>query len=153
MRKVCNLICFSILSLLISHAKAQKLSPDSPEFKQILAMGYEIHSQDKDYKETTVFTNGGDLLSVNKNDARVAVSRTFSRKKLDATQESILLSYVNKINTESTYQVSVSDEGITFALYLFGPYNSRALAMVVRLIERTSSAFDSRPEVLKLLND
>lgn len=136
-----------------SIAQAQKLAPESPEFKQLEAMGYELHPRDKGISETSVFTNGPNLLNVSKNETRTALWRAYNRKRLNSAQETELLKIVNQFNVDTTYQVALTPESLNFCLYIYGPHNPRVFALVVRLLERVDTALDRSPELFQLLND
>jgi hypothetical protein len=153
MNRLNILLCVTLIFLSISKAQAGKLLPDSPEFKQLQAMGYEVEPQDNKYLEVSNFSNGYSLLSVDRSNERIAISRNFTRKKLDEAGETTLLSLVNEINQETAYQVHIHESGIAFVMYLFGPYNSRAFATVVRNIERVTVLFETKPELFKLLTE
>ncbi len=149
MKYLVNLVFGVVLCSVVSFASAEKIATDSPEFKQLIAMGYDLEPTDKDYKRISIFTNGDSALMLDKNEGRLAIWRTFSRKKLDATKEFQLLKFVNKINIGTALQVSTDETSISYATYIFGPHNSRTFASVIRLIEK----IDFEPELLKLLNN
>ena len=92
-----NLLCLTIFAYATS-SLAQKISTDSPEFKQLQALGYELDKQDAGLSEVTVLTNGSSLLNLERSELRLAVWRSFTRKKLNTNQEIELLQLVNKMN-------------------------------------------------------
>jgi len=149
MKYLVNLFCGIVLCSLVSFANAEKLATDSPEFKQLVAIGYDLDSTDKDNNAISTFTNGVNKLLSDKNEGRLAIWRSFSRKKLDITNEFQLLKLVNKLNTDTTYQVSIDETSINYVMYVFGPYNSRAVSKVIRMIEN----IEFEPELLKLLSN
>ena len=149
MKYLVNLVCGIVLCSVVSFASAEKLATDSPEFKQLVAMGYDLQPTDKDFKVISIFTNGDSSITFERSGGRLAIWRTFSRKKIDATKELQLLKLVNSMNINTTFQVSTDETSINYVLYLFGPHNSRALSIVIRLIEK----IDFEPELLKLLNN
>lgn len=146
------LLCILISIMTCSQAQAGKLSPDSPELKQLVAMGYEVKTSDNSDSETAL-TNGDQTIYVSKDEKRTAINIYYSRKKLDQSQVFDLLSQVNVLNSETIYQVPITEQGIQFGLYIFGPYNNRALAAVVRNIELVKDEINKRPDLINLLAD
>ena len=147
-----NLLCLTIFAYATS-SLAQKISIDSPEFKQLQALGYELDKQDAGLSEVTVLTNGSSLLNLERNELRLAVWRSFTRKKLNTNQEIELLQLANKMNILSMYQVSIKEGSIDFGMFIFGPYSSKALATVVRQLEKSYETLEAVPEIYKLLNN
>jgi len=131
---------------------ADVISYDTPEIKQLEAMGYDIDKTEK--QPTLIFgSNGSNKILLTKNSERVVIFRNFTRKKLTQKDEFDLLQIVNNLNVETSYQVSLQNKSIIFALYFFGNYDPKVFAKLVRLIETCDSNWNNYPNLLKLLND
>ncbi len=137
-----------VISLLISSfhisSSATKLNSDSPEFKQMKAMGYEIHPKSDELKETSVFTNGSSLINISKTEHRVAIWRAFTRRKLSTEEETVLLEEVNEMNKKGQYQVNIKDTSINFVVYLFGTYDRKNFAQAVREMENSEHFYSDK---------
>jgi len=145
-----NLILFILFS---NSVFSQTLPADSPEIKQLIAMGYEINEEAPGDTET-IADNGSSKLVLSRNSERFYVYRTFTRaRKLDSKQELELMNLINDINTEYSFQTSISKDSITFVLYDFGTFNPKTFSKVIRLIEQVDSLWTKYPSLLKLLND
>jgi hypothetical protein len=123
------------LAMSISHVYADVLPQDSPERKQLIAMG----------SIRIIFS---------KNEDRLAVSRYFNRKrKLNQDEEMELLKILNKFNDAYSIQFSTEKQTLTANLYIFGNYDAKTFAKVVRLIDRVNTIFDTEPRFYRLVND
>ena len=144
-----------LLSLLFSqfpNVNAQALPKDSPELKQLSAMGYDF-PRDLESSSFTVASNGTNKIVLTRDKDRLAIWRMFTRKKsLTSAQEYELLKIINKINTDLTYQVQISDGSMSMILYDFGSYDPKIFAKLVRMIEKADTIYETYPELLKLLN-
>ena len=129
--------------------QAQPLPKDSPELKQLIAMGYEIMKEERGAK-LTIADNGNSKVIITKNAERTAIFRSFTReKKLDSAQELELYKIINQINTDLAYQVSITDTSISFCLYDYGAYNPKTFSKIIRLIEQVDSMWDKYPALYK----
>lgn len=147
---VFNLIFLMVFSNTVF---SQTLPKDSPEIKQLIAMGYEIDKEEPNDTET-IADNGVSTIALSKNSERMYVSRTFKRdRKLDSKQEFELYKLLNDINTEYTYQTTLSKDSISFVLYDFGSYNPKTFSKIVRVIEGVDSVWVKFPSLLKLINN
>lgn len=140
---------FFLCLIFTNFAQAQTLPKDSPEVKQLIAMGYEIMKEDPGDR-LTVADNGSSKIIITKTSERTAIFRSFTReKKLDSAQELELLKVINRINTDLAYQVSISDSSISFCLYDFGTYNPKNFSKLIRLIEQVDTMWDKYPALYK----
>ena len=146
------LILIPLLTIKLGFTQ-QQLAPNSPEIKQLEAMGYDIEKSSTK-SGYTVASTGKNKISFTKNDDRMIVTRSFIReKKLNSDQEIELLKIVNQLNIDLAFQVYVDQGSLTMNLYLFGSHDPKTFAKVVRLSELAATIFDTRPELLKLLNN
>ena len=135
-----------------TNAQAQALSKDSLEHKQLSAMGYDF-PKDLEGSGFTVASNGANKIALTRDKDRLAIWRVFTRKKgLTSSQEYDLLKIINKVNTDLTYQVQISETTMSMVLYDFGSYDPKTFAKLVRMIEKADTIYDSYPDLLKLLN-
>ena len=135
-----------------TNAQAQALSKDSLEHKQLSAMGYDF-PKDLESSGFTVASNGTNKIVLTRDKDRLAIWRVFTRKKgLTSLQEYDLLKIINKVNTDLTYQVQISETTMSMVLYDFGSYDPKTFAKLVRMIEKADTIYDSYPDLLKLLN-
>ncbi|MEI8209868.1 MAG: hypothetical protein WCG16_11725, partial [Methylococcales bacterium] len=138
--------------LLSPLSQSQPLPSDSSEIKQLIAMGYEIQKSEKDSAMTIASIDSG-RIALSKNSDRIVISRYFTRRKdLNKAQEYELLKIVNNFNSEFSYQVSIGDDYLVVALYVFGPYDAKTFSKLIRLIDKANSIFDNNSELLKLVN-
>ena len=144
-------IIFLVFFCKISFADA--LSLNSPERKQLIAMGYDIVKEDKD--DTFTMTDIGDTRIVfSKNEDRLAISRYFNRqRKLNSAEELELHKIINKFNEKFAYQFSISEESLTSTLYIHGSYEPKTFAKVVRLMDKIEVIFETEPNFFKLVNN
>ena len=151
---MCKLVLNLIFLMVFSSAVfAQTLPKDSPEIKQLIAMGYEIDKEEPGDTET-IADNGVSTIALSKNSERMYVSRTFKRDRmLDSKQEFELYKLLNDINTEYAYQTTLSKDSISFILYDFSSYNSKTFSKIVRIIEGVDSVWVKFPSLLKLINN
>ncbi len=146
-----KLIITILVSSLPLFAHSQTLSLESPERKQLIAMGYEIDKDDKD-DTWTIARVGSSTLAFTKSKERLAVMRTFVRKsKLTKDEEFNLYKEVNKVNTDLSYQVVIQEDTISFILYGYGDYSPKTFGTIVRLSERVNSVFDAYPLLFSLI--
>ena len=143
---------FLLLYLFSSTVFAQVLPPNAPERQQLIAMGYTIDKEDE--KSTiNVVRLGKTRIVISKNEERLSVSRIFTReKKLTQSDEYELMKIVNKFNDNYSYQF-VLDESLTANLYIYGSYDPKTFAYVMRLIDRVDVVFNSEPNFYKLINN
>lgn len=143
-----------ILSTQASISIAQTLPAQSPEVKQLIAMGYEIDAEKKDDVWTVARLGSSTTLLFSKSQERLVVLRMFSReRKLGPNEELELFRELNRVNNDLPYQVTIDDENIYLSLYDFGEYAPKTFAKIVRVAERGNSIFDSYPKLLDLLNN
>lgn len=136
-----------------SKANGQTLSEDSPERKQLIAMGYEIDAEDEN-DGFTVARLGSTSITFTKSNEKLTVMRLFSRKEnITSDEKNELYEQVNRINNDLTYQTVILEDSIVFALYDFGDYTPKAFAKMVRLAERVNSVFDAYPRLLELIKN
>jgi len=129
---------------------AEKLSNDSPAVKQLKAMGYDIDQEDDLY---TIAKDGETHIQLEKNKERLLVGRFFTRKSgLTEAQEYELLKTINKINIESAFQVSATDTQVNFVQYIYGSYEPKIFAKVIRWSLEVNSYFNDK-DFLQLLID
>ena len=140
-----------LLTLTICNpAFADKLTDDSPEVKQLKAMGYDIDQEDDLY---TVAKDGETHIQLEKNKDRLLVGRFFTRKSgLTEAQEYELFKIINKINVDSAFQVSVTDTQVNFVQYIYGSYDPKIFAKIIRWSLEVNSYFNDK-EFLSLLVD
>jgi hypothetical protein len=131
---------------------SQTLPLNSPERKQLIAMGYEFAKEDKD-DSYSVASTGRVTIGVSLNNDRLAFTRFFTReRKLTRAEEFELMKILNTFNDKFSYQFSFDDEFIAASMYHFGSYDAKVLAKIVRMMEGVNSVFDSKPEIYKLVN-
>ena len=142
-----------ILAMSISQVYADALSLDSPERKQLLAMGYDLVKEDAG-DTFTMADIGSTRIVFSKNEDRLAVSRYFNRqRKLNQEEEAELLKIINIFNDKYSYQFSMGKQTLTANLYIFGNYDAKTFAKVVRLMDRVNVLFDTEPNFFKLVNN
>jgi hypothetical protein len=147
---ILNLIFLMVFSNTVF---SQTLPKDSPEIKQLIAMGYEIDKEEPDDTET-IADNGASTIALSKNSERMYVYRTFKReRKLNSNQEFELYKLLNDINTEYSYQATLSKDSISFVLYDFGSYNPKTFSKIIRIIESVDAIWVKYPSLLKLINN
>lgn len=142
-----------ILAMSISHVYAAVLAQDSPERKQLIAMGYELVKEDAGDTFTMV-DMGSTRIVFSKNDERLAISRFFNRqKKLNQSEEAELFQIINKFNETYGYQFSIGNQTLTATLYIYGSYDAKTFAKVVRMMDRVNLVFDTEPKFFQLVNN
>ena len=142
-----------ILFLLCKTAYANALPPDAPERKQLLAMGFEIVKEDPK-NAFTIAKIGDSRIIFAKGPDRLSVTKVFNRKaKLSQAEEFELLKIINILNERYSYQFSLSEQGMTANLYVFGSYDPRTFASVVRLMDRVETIFETQPNFFKLISN
>ena len=141
-----------ILSTLMFQTQAEVLPKDSPERKQLVAMGYSL---DKEAPEDTwsVAKLGSTRIAFTKNSERLAVTRYFTReKKLNSTEELELLKIINSWNTKYALQFFIDDEMVIVSAYIYGDHDSRVFALIVRMVDKIENVFETNPRFYKLVN-
>jgi hypothetical protein len=147
-----NLIVL-ILVLFCKQVFAEALTSDAPERKQLIAMGYEIEKEEKG-DTFTIATIGSTRIVFSKNEDRLAITRYFNReRKLNQTDEMEIQRIINSFNEKYAYQFSYNKESLTSTLYIFGSYEPKTFAKVVRLMDKVNVVFDSEPNFFKLVNN
>lgn len=142
-----------ILVLFCKQVFAEALTPDAPERKQLIAMGYEIEQEEKG-DTFTIATIGSTRIVFSKNEDRLAITRYFNReRKLNQTDEMEIHRIINSFNEKYAYQFSYNKESLTSTLYIFGSYEPKTFAKVVRLMDKVNVVFDSEPNFFKLVNN
>ena len=142
-----------IFVLFFKQVFAEPLALDAPERKQLIAMGYEIVKEDKDDK-FTIAEIGSSRIIFSKNEDRLAISRIFNReRKLNSTDELELQRIINSFNDKYAYQFSINKEALTATLYIFGSYEPKTFAKVVRLMDKVNTIFNTEPNFYKLVNN
>lgn len=149
------MIRFSILILILFSKQvfAAPLAHDGPERKQLIAMGYEIAKEDKG-DTFTIAEMGNMRIVFSKNEDRLAISRYFTRdRKLNQADEMELQRIVNTFNAKYSYQFSISEGTLTANLYVFGNYDPKTFAIVVRLMGKVTNIFDTESNLSILINN
>jgi hypothetical protein len=96
-----------ILAMSISHVYADVLPQDSPERKQLIAMGYDLVKEDVG-DTFTMADMGGTRIVFSRNEDRLAISRFFNRqRKLNQPEETELFKIINKFNETYGYQLQL----------------------------------------------
>ena len=130
---------------------SQALPSNSPERKQLVAMGYQFIKQNVT-DDGTIADNGNIKIVIGKSKDRLVLSTAFERKKLSDRDEFRLLKIANKINTEANYQISLTEETFIAALYDYGNYDSKTFAKMIRMLEQFDSYLSENTELVNLLN-
>jgi hypothetical protein len=142
-----------ILAMSISHVYAAVLAQDSPERKQLIAMGYELVKEDAG-DTFTMADMGSTRIVFSKNEERLAISRFFNRqRKLNQSEEAELFQIINKFNETYGYQFSIGNQTLTATLYLYGNHDAKTFAKVVRMMDRVNLIFDTEPKFFQLVNN
>ncbi len=144
---------FSVFLILYStQIFSQVLPSNSPERKQLIAMGYELLKEDvKD--EMTIADNGDHKISIARSKDRLQLSSSYTRKKLDDSDELKLFKIINKFNMDFDYQLSLAEETLIVTIFDFGSYDSKTFAKMIRMMEKIEYIlFDKNTELLNLLN-
>lgn len=142
-----------ILTCLISHSYADVLPPDGPERKQLIAMGYDLVKEDAG-DTFTMADIGSSRIVFSKNEERLAISRYFNvQRKLNQDEQVELLRILNKFNENYAYQFSMGKQTLTVNLYVYGNYEAKTFAKVVRLMDKVNAIFDTDPRFFKLVNN
>ena len=141
-----------ILSTLMFQTQAEVLPKDSPERKQLIAMGYSLDKENPT-DTWTIAKLGSTKIVFTKNSERLAITRYFTRdKKLNSTEELELLKIINSWNKEYASQFFLDDESVVVSSYIYGDHDSRAFALVVRMVDKIDNVFDTQPRFYKLVN-
>lgn len=142
-----------ILASIISHSYADVLPPDSPEKKQLIAMGYDLEKEDAG-DTFTIANIGTSRIVFSKNEERLAISRYFNiQRKLNQDEQAELLRILNNFNKDYAYQFSLGKQFLTANLYIYGNYEAKTFAKVVRLMDKVNAIFDTDPSLFKLVNN
>jgi hypothetical protein len=142
-----------ILAMSISHVYADVLPQDSPERKQLIAMGYDLVKEDAG-DTFTMADMGSTRIVFSKNEDRLVISRYFNRqRKLNQDEEAELLKIINNFNDKFSIQFAMQKQSLTANLYIFSNYDAKTFAKVVRLMDRASTIFDSEPKFFQLVNN
>jgi hypothetical protein len=148
--KFINKILIPLLISIASFANADPLNPNGPEVKQLEAMGYEVTRADGG--TLTIASLGTTRIVFEKNSDRLVMFRIFTANTKKTQQQRLeIFEILNKININNSYQASLEEDSMNIALYKFGPYDSKTLAMLVRQMERANSLFDVHPKLIELL--
>jgi hypothetical protein len=131
---------------------AEPLQPNSPEYKQLEALGYEIDPVGKG-DIATIARGASSGLLISKEDGDILIARYFTRTKKNLTeaQKLKLLTLINQVNVDLRYQVSLTDTYLTVAVYQAGPHTPRGFGSAVNKVEMSKIIFDKYPELLNLL--
>lgn len=141
------------LAMSISQVSADVLPPDSPERKQLIAMGYDLVKEDAG-DTFTMADMGSTRIVFSKNEERLAISRYFNRqRKLNQSEEAELFQIINKFNETYGYQFSIGKQSLTATLYLYGNHDAKTFAKVVRMMDRANLVFDTEPKFFQLVNN
>lgn len=142
-----------ILALITSHVYADALAPDSPERKQLIAMGFDLIKEDAG-DTFTMADIGTTRIIFSRNEDKLTISRYFNRqRKLNQEEEAELLKILNRFNDKYPYQFSMEKQSLTANLFIFGNYEPKTFAKVVRLMDRVNVIFDTEPNFFKLVNN
>ena len=144
---------FSIFLILYSaQIFSQVLPSNSPERKQLIAMGYELLKEDVNDEMTTA-DNGDQKIGIGRSKDRLILFSYYTRKKLDDSDELKLFKIINQFNTVLDYQLSLTEETLNVAIFDYGSYDSKTFAKMMRMMEKIESIlFDKNTELLNLLN-
>ena len=149
MKFLCKIITTCLIAT-TSIANAEPLNPNGPEAKQLEAMGYELKKSENG--ELTIASLGSTRIVLEKNSERLIMFRVFTANTNKNQQQRLeIFEILNKINIDNAYQASLEDGGLNIALYKFGAYDSKTMAMLVRQIERANLIFDTHPKLIELL--
>ena len=141
-----------ILSILMFQTQAEVLPKDSPERKQLVAMGYVLDKEDPT-DTFTIAKLGSTKIAFTKNSERVAIARYFTRdRKLNSAEEFELLKIINAWNKEYAVQFWIDDETVVAGAYIYGDHDPRAFALVIRMIDKIDNVFDTQSRFYKLVN-
>ena len=141
-----------ILSTLMFQTQAEVLPKNSPERKQLVAMGYVLDKEDAE-DIWTIAKLGSTRIAFTKNSERLAVTRYFTReKKLNSTEELELLKIINSWNKEYALQFFIDDETVIASAYIYGDHDPRVFALVVRMVDKIENVFETNPRFYKLVN-
>ena len=141
-----------ILSTLMFQTQAEVLPKNSPERKQLVAMGYVLDKEDAE-DVWTIAKLGSTRIVFTKNNERLAVTRFFTREKiLNSTEELELLKIINSWNKDYAIQFWMDDETIVASTYIYGEHDPRAFALVVRMVDKIENVFETNPRFYKLVN-
>ena len=139
-----------ILVLCSLNCGAAPLPSNSPELKQLSAMGYEIEPPDADDTSTFVKLNN-QTIALSQIADHLQIYRRFERPKtLTDKEERQLLEIVNERNGLSYFQVVLEETSIVVSLYRVGPYDSRGFAHLIRLIDTADRFLFGAPGLVQL---
>ena len=146
-------IFFLIILFSVNFSFAAPLTLDAPERKQLIAMGYEIQKEESGDTYTRADI-GTTRIIFEINEDTLAIYRVFNiQRKLSKDDEFELLKILNKFNETYSYQFSLGKQSLTSTLYIFGNYDARTFAKIVRLMDRVNGVFDTEPKFFKLVNN
>jgi hypothetical protein len=139
----------AFLTISFCNVYADVLPKDSPERKQLIAMGYTL----EDLSSVTIARVGLATITFDKNEERLAITREYSREKqLNKDEELELLQIINELNNTYSYQIRLLKSSLAITLYQFGNYDSQVFAMLVRLADKVDTIWDTKPRIYKLIN-
>lgn len=142
-----------ILALSISHVYANVLAQDSPERKQLIAMGAEFLQEKKD-DSMSIFNLGGDLFFIDKKVERTVVGRNFIRdKKLNQAEELELHKIINKLNIDNPFQFVLFEKSLQANFYIYSSYDAKVFARIVFAASKVESVFEANPKIYSLINN
>ena len=146
-------IFFLIILFSVNFSFAAPLTLDAPERKQLIAMGYEIQKEESGDTYTRADI-GTTRIIFEINEDTLAIYRVFNiQRKLSKDDEFELLKILNKFNETYSYQFSLGKQTLASTLYIFGNYDARTFAKIVRLMDRVNGVFDTEPKFFKLVNN
>jgi hypothetical protein len=154
MNRIFGIILAAVALVLPSGALyAAPLEKTSQEYAQLQAMGYELDPAETSTTWTIAKAMSGAKIVISKDGQKTFAGRFFTRERQDLNQEQKLelLTLVNQVNIDLSYQVSLDDKYLIVALYYTGPYNPGVFANLVRQLEISNSIFDKYPNLSKLL--
>jgi hypothetical protein len=142
----------AILFLFTSHVYGDVLAPDSPERKQLIAMGFELVKEEAG-DTFTMADMGSTRIVFSKNEDMLVISRYFNiERKLNQDEEAQLLKILNNFNDKFSIQFAMQKQTLTANLYIFNNYDAKTFARIIRLIDRVNSIFETEPKFFQLVN-
>jgi hypothetical protein len=131
-----TIFAFFLSLTLALPAMAAKLEPGSPEYKQLEAMGYDLQPHPE---LNGTIAKLGDTIMVLDLDAatsKLEITRMFRLRETFKAPEIELYKLINDFNRTSSYKWFVHNGVIAVYTTYTGPYNAKALALLMNGMER-----------------
>ncbi len=150
--RLVTLFQMTLLIGLVNSAISAPLSPESAEYKQLVAMGYEFDPKFNESKVFSIASNGSDKLILDSNSERLAITSLFNvSRKLNSSERTEILEIINKINNDTSYQVVLGDKVLLVNVFYNGRYEAKSFARIIRLTENAEKIFNNYPRLAQLL--